>query len=417
MDKRIFDIVRYAKYNVPFYSNLYHDIFFEEKEMLFEKLPLVSKNNILNSEYSNISFETGKIDSKRLIYIPTSGSTGKCLKVIWRDSDYKNSLLPLWILRKKRYGIEPHDRLCCFFTNQYNGRAIAKCDEVIIADNKMLINKNNLNPQKLKIICERIIEFSPRWMILQPSMAVLLCQCIKNNNLRINDNFKYIELTGEKLFSKTRNLIQEVFNCTIANQYGCNEVNSIAYECECGNLHLMQDCTYTELFYNGKKALYGEEGDIYVTSMCNYIMPFIRYETGDRGILYPASSCSCGNKGDVLKLLTGRNSDWILNSDGSRIGVCVFVHAFEVINYIMDDVIRQFQIIQNDYDKFTVKLVVEDDIIDDEDEKVSIGELFMQSLDQDSLRKAEYKFEFYNNIFPDEISRKHKLLINNILSK
>lgn len=151
--------------------------------------------------------------------------------------------------------------------------------------------------------------------------------------------------------------------------------------------------------------------------MCNYIMPFIRYETGDRGILYPASSCSCGNKGDVLKLLTGRNSDWILNSDGSRIGVCVFVHAFEVINYIMDDVIRQFQIIQNDYDKFTVKLVVEDDIIDDEDEKVSIGELFMQSLDQDSLRKAEYKFEFYNNIFPDEISRKHKLLINNILSK
>ena len=60
------------------------------------------------------------------------------------------------------------------------------------------------------------------------------------------------------MFSKTRNLIQEVFNCTIANQYGCNEVNSIAYECECGNLHLMQDCTYTELFYNGKKALYGE---------------------------------------------------------------------------------------------------------------------------------------------------------------
>ena len=76
MDKRIFDIVRYAKYNVPFYSNLYHDIFFEEKEMLFEKLPLVSKNNILNSEYSNISFETGKIDSKNS-YIRVDGKMFK----------------------------------------------------------------------------------------------------------------------------------------------------------------------------------------------------------------------------------------------------------------------------------------------------------------------------------------------------
>ena len=411
------DIVRYAKNRVPFYSKLYHNISSEDKETLFEKLPLVKKNNIINSEYSNISFDANEIDSKRLFYIPTSGSTGKCLKVIWKDTDYKNSLLPLWILRKKRYGIDPQDRLCCFFTNQYNGRAIAKCDDIIILKNKMLINKNNLTPKKLKTICEKIIDFSPKWMILQPSMALLICQCIKDNNLKIGDNLKYIEMTGEKLLLSTRNLMQEIFHCIIANQYGCNEVNSIAYECECGNLHLMQECTYTELFYNGKKVLYGEEGDIYVTSMCNYIMPFIRYETGDRGILYPASSCSCGNNGDVLKLLTGRNSDWILNTDGSKVNVCVFIHAFEMINYIMDDVIRQFQVIQEDYNKFTIKLVVEDNIINNENEKNSIGELFMQALNQDSLLKAEYKFEFYDRIFPDDISRKHKLLINNILSK
>ena len=52
----------------------------------------------------------------------TSGSTGKCLEFYWHKDDYARSLLPVWILRRKFYGISTNDKMCYFYTtpNGYN---------------------------------------------------------------------------------------------------------------------------------------------------------------------------------------------------------------------------------------------------------------------------------------------------------
>lgn len=414
MNKRLFTIYKHAKENVPFYSNLYKDTYFNEKDFFINDLPLVSKNLLLDSEYSNISNIINNLDYTSIAHIPTSGSTGKFLDVMWRDKEYQSSLLPLWVLRKKRYQITPRDKLCCFFTNQYDGKNIVNCEDVFYYKNRMLIKKSNLTPDNLKVICKKILDFSPKWMILQPSVAVLLCQCIEDNNYIINDELKYIELTGEKIFPQIRNYIKNTFKCFVANQYGCNEVNSIAYECRLGNLHILQECNHIEIIKNRKICSYEEEGDIYVTSLCNCIMPFIRYETGDRGIMYPSSICSCGCKSPVLKILTGRNSDWIISKHGLKTNVNVFVRSFEIINSIMDDVIRQFQVIQEDYDVFVIKLVVEKDIVYDSEIINYLKQLFFQTLEEKTLLDSHFIFEFCDQLFPDEKSNKHKLLISKI---
>lgn len=94
-------------------------------------------------------------------------------------------------------------------------------------------------------------------------------------------SLKYIEMTGEELTDGLRFRIQECFHCPVADQYGANEVNSIAYECPEGNLHCMEDNVYVEILDDeGNPVPEGEAGNIYVTTCHNHAMPFIRYGIG-----------------------------------------------------------------------------------------------------------------------------------------
>lgn len=41
--------------------------------------------------------------------------------------------------------------------------------------------------------------------------------------------------------------MEAFFNCKVASQYGCYEVNSIAYECPFHKLHVMTENVYVEI--------------------------------------------------------------------------------------------------------------------------------------------------------------------------
>lgn len=420
MRTNLFEIIYHACNTVPLYKQLYSDfkIGFNDKYDLFhnfEKIPLITKNTLIESEYSCISKNViERFRNNELIKIPTSGSTGKCLEVYWDESDYRKSLIPLWLLRKKRYNVLPKDKKCLFFTNQYQNNRVACCPEMFFHRNELLISKNNWDSIRIKNSVEAIIRYSPKWMILQPSIALLLASYIQENNIHLDNNLKYIELTGEMLFKSNREKIERYFSCSVSNQYGTNEVNSIAFECSYGNLHVLEECNLVEIIENGKVLDWGEEGNIYVTSLYNYAMPFIRYETGDKGVLYPYSECKCGCKSKILKLTKGRNNDFVVNKDGSKIHSYVFVHVIETINDKMDGVIRQFQVIQEDFDCFNVKLVIENLVYSSEEIKQMIINLFLSNLMQKSLYNSRFYFEFYNELFPNKKTGKLQYFMSKI---
>lgn len=423
-EKILLKVIKHASENVPFYIELYSknkvnfnnlNCFDDFKEVI-NKLPIVKKQVFLDSDYSILSKKSlNKYNEKELISIPTSGSTGKCLNVFWDETDYKKSLLPLWMLRKKRNGITPKDNPCFFFTNQYFENRVIRCEDIIFNANQMLVNKSNWDEFRLKSIVEEIIKFKPKWMILQPSIAQLLCQCIQENNLAFPNTLKYIELSGEMLYPSVRKTIKKVFDCEIANQYGTNEVNAIAYECRYGNMHVLEGCNYVEIIKNNIVVPFGKEGDIHVTSLLNYTMPFIRYETGDQGLLLPPNKCKCGCNSPILKLTKGRSNDWVLNSDGSKVHSYIFVQIIETINDLMDNIIRQFQIVQENYGAFTVKLVIEHNKNKLELDKTMICKLFTENILQNSLAGSNFFFEFYESLFPNERTGKLRYFISRII--
>jgi len=415
MNNKLEEIVKYAYDKVPFYVKLLEELNLNIEgnnfDEIWDKVPVIDKNMMLDcNSGSNMSAEYVYLSmTGKLIQISTSGSTGKCMDIFWDEKDIRKSLLPLWIYRKRYHNINPDDKRCYFYTMRKVGYDEIEMETV---SSGMGFSKCSLDKEKMKQIYLKMLEYQPKWLWLQPSLASLLVQCIKENNLPKIDSLKYIEMTGEMLFEETKKEIKEVFGCDISNQYGCCEANSIAYECCKGHLHCVNSNVYVEIMEDGKKVEDGVEGDVVITCLHNHAMPMIRYNIGDRAILYPSSKCSCGSKNPVLELTTGRSNDFVLNEDGSRVNTYIFVRAIENVNRVMEYIIKQFQIVQEDYNRFTVKLV-----LDEETDEGSIEELFVENLVQPSLADAIFNFEYYDRLFPDDKNGKllyfrNRLLLN-----
>ncbi|MCM1181601.1 MAG: AMP-binding protein [Clostridium sp.] len=327
----------------------------------------------------------------KLLRKDTSGSTGKYLEIYWQRSDFVRSMFSLWFYRNYFYGIQTWDKLCRFYMISRAG-----IDEEMSRKRKNALefSKNDLTEERLLEIYREMQKFQPVWLLLQPCIAELICQLKARYQLSDIDSVKYIEMTGEELTEELRERIQNCFKCPVANQYGANEVNSIAYECPQGNLHCMEDNVFVEILNDeGKRLPDGECGNIYVTTLHNHAMPFIRYGIGDVGFL-EKNTCSCGHKGKILHLKSGRRDDWILMENGEKVNPYVFLRAVVAVNAVLENCIFQFQIIQTDYQHFRVNLAV--------DEEVSgIQEVFVDNIGHAELRNASYDFHYYDNLFPD----------------
>ncbi len=327
----------------------------------------------------------------------TSGSTGQYLEIFWNKEDYMKSMVELWLLRVKFYDIYPHNRLFFFFTENESG------DCFIERKNEFGISKKLLVEEQLKVVYESILAWNPEWMILQPSTAVILCEYYKRNNLQKPSALRYIEFNGELLTDEVRNLTKEVFECQIANQYGANEVNSIAFECPYGKMHVLSTNVFLEIVDEDGNLITDSsnqseervvDGRIIITSLRNHAMPFIRYDIGDRGKLFENHGCRCGCKNKILELSTGRNNDYVLWEDGERANSYIFVRIFDMINKFTDDGIIQFYVEQKNYDEFFVMIYKDEEVSEEQ-----IIEAFYDSLEEKHLVHAHFLFEFTERLF------------------
>ena len=396
---------------VPIYSDICRDNDINiERISEFKQLPFMNKQLLSKNIEKGISAEYFvKYLKGELQYVDTSGSTGDCLRIYWSTEDLKESLLPLWIARKKRYGISSTSKFCYFYTmaNYMDEREIngVRCQ---LNGNMLGFNKSNLNKEQIKKIYIMINDFQPEWLILQPSMAMLLINFFRKIGIEKIESIRYIELTGEFLKDYERKAISEFFGCNVANQYGCNEVNSIAYECKEGNLHCFSSNVYVEIIQDGINVPYGEIGDIYITSLKNRVMPFVRYEIGDRGKLLEGSKCKCGNCNPILELVNARKNDLILKEDGTVLSADIFVNIFHQINRDAIFVIG-FKIIQYTYNDFLVKLVLNYEEVEDIGyDETDIEHLFLMLAENECLGYANFEFKYCTELFPDRKNGKLK---------
>jgi phenylacetate-CoA ligase len=137
--------------------------------------------------------------------------------------------------------------------------------------------------------------------------------------------------------------------------YGCREFMLIAAECECRQgLHLTAEHLWVEILDDaGNPAPAGEEGNVVVTDLFNYGMPFIRYATGDRAVASP-EPCRCGRGLPLLSKIVGRQLDVIRTPDGRLIPGEFFPHLIKDF-----PAVRRFQVVQEEPDRAVLRVVAD----------------------------------------------------------
>lgn len=212
-----------------------------------------------------------------------------------------------------------------------------------------------MSPANLDHFVDTIRRVRPTMLFGYPSSLSLIAAHARKKNIAMDGlGIKVAFVTSEKLYDDQRDHIAAVFGCPVANGYGARDAGFIAHECPAGKLHISaEDIIVETLRPDGSTAAVDEAGEIVVTHMATAEFPFVRYRTGDVGVLSDAP-CACGRGLPVLAEVQGRTTDFVIAQDGT------IMHGLALIYTVRDQPgVERFKIIQHSLE-LTEVLVVAD---------------------------------------------------------
>ena len=108
---------------------------------------------------------------------------------------------------------------------------------------------------------------------------------------------------------------------------------------KCG-LHEVSENNYIE-FEPITLSGYKNAGNLIITNLNNFAMPFMRYRIGDIGIPGDNDRCQCGRGLPRIKKVIGRTTEVFEFYDGTRIAGEMFIHLMK------DFPLNEYQFLQN----------------------------------------------------------------------
>ena len=212
-----------------------------------------------------------------------------------------------------------------------------------------------MSEAKLDGFLAQIRALRPRMLFGYPSALSHIARHAKAKGVRMNDlGIRVAFVTSERLYDEQRAQISDTFGCPVANGYGGRDAGFIAHQCPQGGMHLTAEDIIVEILdTNGQPVARGESGEIVVTHLATGDFPFIRYRTGDVGVLDTAP-CRCGRGLPLLKEIQGRSTDFLITRDGT------VMHGLALV-YILRDLpdVKAFKITQESLDLTCVQVVAE----------------------------------------------------------
>lgn len=193
-----------------------------------------------------------------------------------------------------------------------------------------------------------------------------------------------VALTGEILDDFTRAYIEDAFDCLCYSTYISTEGGPMASECVNKKLHANIDANTLEIVDSqGQPVKKGEDGFVVMT--CHdggHGTPVIRYSGCADMSRWTDETCDCGYQTPILSSIRGRADDAIHLPDGR---VC---HAFNMTIPMekiqrgnQGELIRQYQIVQHDFDRIDISLVRNADAHElPEDLLHQIGRVYQEQL-------------------------------------
>ncbi len=173
-----------------------------------------------------------------------------------------------------------------------------------------------------------------------------------------------IVTSGEMLHPGWRLQIEQAFGAPVYDQYGCNDGGVLTQTCSAGRFHVAENLSIVEVLQDGQPCAPGVEGSITVTNLHAFVLPFLRYDTGDRGSL-GVGTCPCGRPGQTLQAVRGRAWPSVLLPDGRE------VNSLDLSLELIDAPhVRRIQLLQRDTNELRVRLDVSPGFSAAEEERI-----------------------------------------------
>ena len=393
--KKLRELLVHAQMHVPYYRQLFAQTGFKAEDIQslsdLERLPLLNKP-IIRANTDALKSD----QAQHLARYNTGGSSGEPLVFFIGKRRKSHDIAAKW--RATRWwGVDIGDPEIVIW-----GSPIELGTQDRLRNLRDKIQRTKLLPafemseQKLDGFLAEIRAMRPKMLFGYPSALSHIARHAKAKAIRMDDlGLQVAFVTSERLYDDQRQQISEVFNCPVANGYGGRDAGFIAHECPHGGMHITAEDIIVEIIdTQGRVLPPGELGEIVVTHLATHDFPFIRYQTGDMGILHD-KPCRCGRGLPLIRELQGRSTDFVVAQDGT------VMHGLALI-YILRDLpqIEAFKIVQESLDETQVFLVsktsLESSLLDNVEKafKARLGETVTINIQQASEIPAEKSGKF-----------------------
>ncbi len=232
-----------------------------------------------------------------------------------------------------------------------------------------LLSAAGMTPRRMDEYLDTVVRVRPAQLFSHASVLCELAAHAERTGRALTGlGTRVVFVTSEELYDYQRVQLERVFGCPVANGYGGRDAGFIAQECPKGGMHLSVEDIVVEIVDDrGAPVPRGSSGEIVVTHLASDDFPFVRYATGDIGILHD-TPCACGRGLPLLRELHGRADDLLLATDGSRVPGQMVVHLVKGLPEI-----EAFKLIQETPDLVRILLVASAEIAEEAKSSIVAG--------------------------------------------
>ncbi|MEZ4307521.1 MAG: glycosyltransferase [Polyangiaceae bacterium] len=346
-DEKLRRLVRHAYRNVPYYRARMQERGLVPEDIRSQedlhKLPLLAKSDIRKHLYFDILSENH--DKDQVLRITTSGSTGEpfvCfvdraqLEIRWAATlraqewtgyRFGDSAVRLWHQTLGMTASQVRkERLDAWFCNRTFVPVFSMSDESL---EEMVRVVEASNPTLIDGYAEAL-DLLSRFIASRGGM--------KARPLGVMSS-------AQTLPEGSRRAIEGAFGCKVFDKYGSREFSGIAYECEAhAGHHVVGESFIVEILKDGRPARAGETGEVVITDLNNFCMPFLRYRIGDLAVAMEGGECACGRGAPRIGAVEGRVQSIIVGTDGQYLPGTFFAHYLKELEHA----IRRYQVVQEE---------------------------------------------------------------------
>jgi phenylacetate-CoA ligase len=371
--ERLRRLVDHAYARVPFYRDLFdrHGVHPRHVRDLRDlaKLPITSKTDL--RVVPAASTTATSYDPDRLIAVTTSGSSGEPLEV--RRTWLEQNLLHLFRLRAHRLlGRRLGDRRARIArqraTHRHDNKLVGTVLRRLGAEHRLILGVD----EAPEVLQQQLRRFRPDIVGGFANALLRVGERVREVGEAIRPRF--VISSSEVLTPSMRARAHAAWEAPVLETYGSHEFNLIAWECPVGGgLHTCDDSLVVEVWRGDRPAEPGERGEVVITALHAYAVPFIRYRLGDV-VTRAAASCACGQPFARIEAIQGRMLDYFRLPDGR------WMHPYELITNLFSDATRwiaRYQLVQEREDRIVLRLVPAPGV---HDERIAEFERFAASV-------------------------------------